>query len=248
MVYLIPGKRLQKFDLVGVGIGPGDPDLITVKALKSLNSVDVVFAPKPKDGGNSLALSIVRNVVNMDNKEVVELLLPMTRSEDGLRKARDSAVRKMITSVEEGKRAAFITLGDPMLYSTFTYLMSSILTIRKETKIEVIPGISSIMASAAVSLTPLGESDQKVAIMPLTQGNFGEIQELLKRVDTLVLMKVNRCFDELVDFVIKEKLEKRAVFVSKTGREGEAMLLDITSLKGTRIDYFSTVIIRAQDE
>src|SRR4030067_1997224 len=130
--------------LYGIGVGPGDPELLTLKAVRVLGEADVVAIPKSKEESDSIALSIVKGAVDLSKKETVELVFPMTKDKEVLRKAREEAAVAIADRLKAGKNVACITLGDPMFYSTFSYLIPLVKERLPEVHIEIIPGISSV--------------------------------------------------------------------------------------------------------
>src|SRR3990172_1705871 len=159
-----------------IGVGPGDPELMTLKAVRILKEVPCVFVPKGREEGSSLALTIMRGAVSIDGKKIVELHFPMIKTAphppnvstpltgqasplprgerqasqaDDLNAKWNEAVQAIYSVFEQGIDAAFITIGDPGIYSTFFYLYDKLLERMPELSIEIIPGISSINAAAA---------------------------------------------------------------------------------------------------
>lgn len=230
----------------GVGVGPGDPELLTVKAVNVLKGADVIAVPKSTDSssdGLSQALIIAKRAVDLEGKELMELLFPMTKDKDALDAARREAAAKVALSLDSGRTVAFITLGDPMLYSTFSYLVPFVRELSPGAPVKVVPGITSYGAAASTILKPLAEADEKVMIVPAAY-DIGEVRGLLGSVDTLVLMKVNRIFDRVLDLLVSMGLDDRAFLVSRVGWPEEKVVTDIKSLKGTKLDYFSTLIVK----
>ncbi|MBI5493114.1 MAG: precorrin-2 C(20)-methyltransferase [Deltaproteobacteria bacterium] len=230
----------------GVGVGPGDPELITIKALKTLEACPVIAVPRSKDtssDGQSQALSVVKKIVDTKDKELLELLFPMTKDKAVLNSSRKEAAFMIAERLKEGKDAAFITLGDPMLYSTFSYLLPLVTEALPGVEVRVIPGVVSFTAAASRALVPLAESDEKVIIIPASY-SLDEIRESIKSFDTIVLMKVNKAFDSVLDMLFELGLENSAFLASRVGWPGEEIVTDIKKLKGKRLDYFSTLVIR----
>lgn len=242
-------KKIGTF--YGVGVGPGDPELMTLKSLKVIKASGVIAVPSsalPPEPGNaekivSRALQVVRGAVSLEGKEVVALHLPMTRDPDVLRTSREKAAAVLADRLGSGQDVAFVTIGDPMLYSTFGYLAPLVSALLPGVRIVVIPGVSSISAAASLTCSPIAQSDEKVIIVPAAY-SVGELRQWLKTFDTVVLMKVNKSMDMLVDLLGETGLERSAIFASRVGWPDEEIITDIGSLKGKRPDYFSMVIIR----
>lgn len=142
-----------------VGVGPGDPELLTLKGARILNQAGCICVPKGKEEGTSLALSIVERVVDLTGKEIVEAYFPMVKtagiqSDDQLGSQWAGAVAAIVDRLDRGIDTAFITIGDPGIYSTFFYIRERLLAERPGLFIEIVPGISSINASAALTGFP----------------------------------------------------------------------------------------------
>ncbi len=243
-----------------LGIGPGDPELMTLKAVRILKEVPCIFVPKGREEGSSLALSIVRKALNLDGKEIVEAYFPMkptrafespsptppieggaTAAEELNRKWNET-VDAVLGRVDRGADAAFITIGDPGIYSTFFYLYDRLLERRPSLAIEIVPGISSINAAAARAGLYLGLGNDKIAILPANY--LDSLQETLEKFDTVVLMKVNKVFDTVKDTLIRMGLAAKASYVTRAGMEDERVYKDIRSVREEDLNYFSLVIVR----
>jgi precorrin-2/cobalt-factor-2 C20-methyltransferase len=230
-----------------VGIGPGDPELLTLKAVRVLREVPCIIVPKGREEGSSLALSIARKALSLDGKEIVEAYFPMMKTrgdaDSGELDAKwDDIVHEVLTRLDTGIDAAFITIGDPAIYSTFFYLYDRLLARRPSLAIEFVPGISSVNAAAARSGLSLGLGNDRIAILP---ANYLEnLQETLEKFDTVVLMKVNKVFDAIKDTLIRTGLAKNAVYVARAGMDDERVCKDIESVRDGDRSYFSLVIVR----
>ncbi len=230
----------------GVGVGPGDPELLTLKAMKVLESAQVLAVPRSRESssdGRSKALSVVEGVVDTGGKEVIELLLPMTRDAAELAAARKEAAGLIAAKLSAGLDAAFITLGDPMMYSTFSYLVPFVEAAVPGVEIRSIPGVTSFAALASRSVVPLAESDERVIIIPAPR-DMDAVRRALDEFDTVVLMKVNRVFDRLVGLLTETGLLESAVAATRVGWPEEEITSDVASLVGRKLDYFSTLIVK----
>ena len=234
-------KKLGK--LYGIGVGPGDPELLTLKAVRVLGEAEVVAIPKSKEESYSIALSIVKGAVDLSKKETLELMFPMTKDKEVLRKAREEAAAAICERLKGGKDVACITLGDPMFYSTFSYLIPLLRARVPGIEIEIVPGISSVMASAAMTVTPLTEADERLAVIPATYEQE-KLRDILREFDTVVLMKVNRVFDKVLGMMEELRLKEKAVFIERCGGENQRVVRDLDSLKGEKLDYLSMVIVK----
>lgn len=234
-------KKIGK--LYGIGVGPGDPELLTLKSVRVLKEADVIAVPKSKEESDSIALSIVKGAVDFSKKETLELMFPMTKDKEILRMAREEAADAICERLLAGKDVACITIGDPMFYSTFSYLIPLLRERVPEAEIEIVPGISSVMASAAATVMPLTEADERLAVIPATY-EPEKLRDILRDFDTVVLMKVNRVFDKVLSLLEELGLKENAVFIERCGGENQRVVRELESLKGEKLDYLSMVIVK----
>lgn len=227
----------------GVGVGPGDPELITLKAQRVLARVPVVCVPKGRLQGESYARSIVGPLVDERWQELVELFLPMTRDRAQLALHHMAAVEQIAGRLKEGKDVAFVTEGDPSIYSTFIYLCRLLRETHPELPVEVVPGVSSINASAAAAGIPLVDGGERLAVLPTSYEGDG-LAGVLEQFDTVVLLKVSRVFDRVLDALERLDLAGRAVYIQRCGAPTEKIVRDVRTLRGQELDYLSLVIVR----
>jgi precorrin-2/cobalt-factor-2 C20-methyltransferase len=230
-----------------IGVGPGDPELLTFKAARLLREVPCICVPKGREEGSSLALSIVKRALNLDGKEIVEAHFPMRKTKNSLDGAEldvkwDETVRTVSDRLNKGIDMAFITIGDPTIYSTFFYLHDRLIESNPDFDIEIVPGVSSINASAARAKISLGLADEKIAVLPATY--VENLREIFENFDTVVLMKVHRVFGKVIGILDEMHLTANAVYISRAGMEDEKIFRDIRALKEEDMNYFSMVIVR----
>lgn len=241
-----------------VGIGPGDPELMTLKAVRILRRVQCIFVPKGREEGSSLALSIVRKELALDGKEIVEAYFPMQKTvrgsefrvqgstvEENLNEKWNQTVEKVLDRIDMGIDAAFITIGDPGIYSTFFYLSDRLLGRKPDLAIEIVPGVSSINAAAARAGVYLGLGNERIAVLPANY--LDSLEETLEKFDTVVLMKVNKVFETVRDTLIKMNLAANAVSVARAGMDDERVYQDIRKIGEEDLSYFSLMIVRKNE-
>ena len=218
--------------LYGVGVGPGDPELLTRKAVRILQEADVIACPK-KDRSPGIAYSIaVQAIPSLGSKELLLLSFPM--SKDNLDYAHQEAAGRIMRRLSAGKKVAFLTLGDPTLYSTFAYIGRIIL--EKGFPVEIINGIPSFCAAAAKLLVSLATGEESVFI---TTG------ELRNDAETCIVMKCGKHLDAL-----KAKasvLGKQIFLVENCGMEGERVYADRRDMPG-EAGYFSVLIAKEKKQ
>ncbi len=168
--------------LYGVGIGPGDPELLTLKAYRILKEADIIAFPGeiPEE---TVAFDIIGKIVDLSGKQLLGLSFPMTKNKEELEKEHDKGAAVIESYLKQDKTIAFPTLGDPCVYSTYFYIHKRI--IEREYEAEIIPGITSFCAAAAMINESLAETDRQLHIIPSAYG----IEEALKLPGTKVLMK-----------------------------------------------------------
>ena len=231
-----------------IGTGPGDPQLLTLKAVRLLDSCPVVFAPRGTKNGTSTALAIVREAVSFDGKTVVELHFPMKKIRSGHDPAPEvlaawrHAAEMVLHHLDRGQDVCFPTLGDPAIYSTGYYLYETICGLRDDVNVQFIPGVSAMSSCSAALASPICLGDEMVAVIPATFSDE-RLRDVLDRFDTIVLMKVHRVLDHLVELLRSLDLIDRAVLVEKAGTSGERTIRRLDGIVEPP-HYYSTIIIR----
>ncbi|OPX90680.1 precorrin-2 C(20)-methyltransferase [Pelotomaculum sp. PtaB.Bin117] len=231
--------------LYGLGVGPGDPELITLKALRVLQQVPVVAVPVSRHGEDSLALAVAKPHLRSE-QEIMNLQMPMSRNRDCLQKAWDSAAGKLLEKLGEGLDVAFLTLGDASLYSSYSYLVEKVGELDPKVEIETIPGITSFAAAAARLNLPLAKGDELLAVVPLLE-EPEVLGKLLPHFSNMVLMKVARRYDELVRVLKESGRAENAVFISRCGLDGEIISRDLEAETGRKHDYLSAIIVKGAE-
>jgi precorrin-2/cobalt-factor-2 C20-methyltransferase len=229
--------------LYAVGVGPGDPELLTRKAERILRSVPVICAPTGAADAGSVALAIVEPFLDRSRQEVLTRVFPMKKDEAELLPFWEETAAEVARRVRAGQDVAFITIGDPLLYSTFLYLYRIFRDQYPEIRIEIVPGITSVGAAAAAAGVPLGISADRLAILPATYEE-AQLRQTLLDFDTVVLMKVSRVFDRVYRLLKELGLERSGVFVRRVGSSEEEVVTDLASLVGRKLDYLSLLIVR----
>lgn len=233
----------MKGKFYGIGVGPGDPDLLTIKAKKIFDEVDIILAPETKDGKGSTALNIAKPHLNQ-RIEIIEKKFPMTYDVDVLNNSYDEISDFIKGFIDRGKKVAFLTLGDPMVYSTYIYLFKRLKL--KNVEIETIPGITSFCAIASKVGIPLGENEETIAIVPSVYYKKGDekLENILKNIDNIVFMKASGQIDELIDELENTGHKKGSVFVSRLGLDGQIIEEDIENRRGIKNNYLSTLVAK----
>ncbi len=232
----------KKGTLYAIGVGPGDPELITLKAKRILETVKSVFSATSNPKKESLALKIVSPHLNHHSK-ILPLVFPMTRDEKSLECAWQAAAKKVLSVLDAGEDAAFVTLGDPCTYSTFTYLHRTVTEIEPEIEIEIVPGITSFQAAAARLKIPLTEAEESLVVVSGAKGGM-EISRAAKKFDNLVIMKAYRHYDEIVRCLDELGLLDNTVAVRRVGLSGESITSKVADWNGNEPSYFTLLITK----
>lgn len=232
-----------------VGVGPGDPELMTLRSVRILQESTVLIVPKGKENGNSTALSIIAPVVDLANKEVIEVYFPMKKIHMGhdpvaeVEAAWHHAAAMIIDRIQAGHTVSFPTLGDPSIYSTGFYTCHTLLEMAPTIQTAIVPGVSSIGACAATAGVPLCQGDDMMAVIPATFAN-DQLAEVLRTFQTVVLMKVHRVIGRIVDLLRELDLLDHALLVERTDQNAERIITDLESVRHSPLHYFSTIIVR----
>ena len=232
----------EKGKLFGIGVGPGDTELLTLKAAKILETVPVIFSPKSSKEKESIALSIVKPILEKrdDYKRlmIVAPIFPMIENKEELEKIWDSASEMIAQYLDSGRDVAFITLGDTSVFSTYSYVQKRLID---DYEIETIPGITSFTACAATRNKALVEQNQILTIVPKIDDRLGQVLEYS---DSIVLMKASRNTAELEDTIEQKERNKEIYSVQNCTRENEKVIEGFSTEK----PYLTTTIIQFNDD
>ena len=196
------GGVVDKGILYGVGVGPGDPELMTIKALNIIKNNDIIFVPGSSKE-QSVAYGIVKKILpELENKAVSAVSVPMTKDKESLKKSHFEISQSIRTHLDEGENVVFLTLGDPGIYSTFSYIKN--ILAQDGYEIITVPGVMSITAVAARLNVSLAEWDEKVHIIPASYGDMRAFKSAMERAKKSVV-GVSNCGKE--NEVIYDSLE-----------------------------------------
>lgn len=229
--------------LYGVGVGPGAPDLMTLRAIHVLKSADVLAIPRSNDFGASTAWRIAEpHVGEIAGQERLYLTFPMSMDPARVAPAWDKALAEIGKRLEAGRSLAFMSEGDPMVYSTFVYLLREAPRRWPGIRIEIVPAVTSITAVPAAIGVPLGDGQERVAIIPAAYG-VEDLEALLETFDTVVLMKIGSNMAPVVELLERKGLLDKAVYVSRATMPEEKVVRDVRAIRASRGDCFSMLVI-----
>ncbi|MDR0791077.1 MAG: precorrin-2 C(20)-methyltransferase [Methanomassiliicoccaceae archaeon] len=224
--------------LYGVGIGPGDPDLMTLKAKRILEGVRHIIAPVKREGEDSTALNIIGGRVDLSSKVIHKLVFLMEGGRTQFRECGRDAGNRIMDILGTGEDAAMITLGDVSVFSTYMYLSDHVEKLGFET--EIIPGISSFSNAAALAKIPLVLGDEGLAIIPAAK--MDDIDRIMDVFENIVIMKAGGAMMEISEKMAARDIpQKNAVVVSRAGMTGEYIgPVDVDR----EFNYFTTLIMK----
>ncbi|MGA8942793.1 MAG: precorrin-2 C(20)-methyltransferase [Thermoactinomyces sp.] len=229
--------------LYGIGMGPGDPELVTVKALRLLKKSPVIAYPKKKKGEKSYALSIAQTYIDPGEKEMLGLVFPMTQDPEILEREWNRTVEAVWQRLSQGKHVAFVTEGDPLLYSTFIHLNRRMQALHPEVKIVSVPGISSFNGAASRLNLALADGDEQIAVIPAVNDREA-MRKALAGHDTVVFLKVAKVLDMIIGLLEEMNLGDRAMVVSKATSDQEMVWKSVARLKGQNPGYLTLMVVR----
>ena len=230
----------------GIGVGPGDPRWITVQAAEILSHCRQVYVPRARADGDSVALEIARRYLRAD-AAVHELTFPMTTDQSLLRQSWRQAAAEVRATLSGGADCCFLTLGDPLLYSTYVYLLRELRQAWPEIRAVTVPGVTAMSAAAALAGMAIGEGKQTVTILP-TPDDPEQLARALDGGGTVVLMKIGRRLESVLDALESRGLLGQAVFVARAGMSGQRVETDLRQLRGApeEAGYLSILIVQTQ--
>lgn len=224
--------------LYGVGVGPGDPELLTLKAKRIITEADVIAVPD-KGSGERTALKIASSLV--EGKPLLLCAAPMVRDQAQLESAYRRNAEQIIAYLDQGKTVAFLTLGDPSIYSTYLYTHRLVVEAGYET--QIIPGVPSFCAVAAALGGGLCEGSGRLLIVP---ASHRDMADCLSVDANLVFMKAGREIGKLREALAEHGLLDRASMVENCGMEGERVFPRFADAEDS--GYFSVVVVKRDGE
>ena len=236
-------------ELTCVGCGPGDPELLTVKAVKAIKNADVIMCPTSKEGKESIAYSIISTIVDNSKKpEIVNLVFPMVKDKNILEDTWKKNTRTIAESVRSSKNVVYLTVGDPSLYSTWIYIHRELREKYPDVKINIIPGIVSMFAFASKVGISIAEGDETMAVIPACY-DLTRVKETAKNCDTMIFLKDGRYFDQVISLLKEAGFPNSSLFAiaQDVGTDQEIVkkltLGEVTKETFTN-KYFSIMVVK----
>lgn len=232
-----------------VGCGPGDPELLTLKAINIIKNADIIYTPTARENKPSVALSIVEKFLNQET-EIRQLIFPMIKDYEKLKEHWKNNAEEIVSAVRNGKKTVYLTVGDPSLYSTWIYIHKEINKNHKSIEVEIIPGITSIFSFSAEIKSPIGEGEEIIGIIPACY-NLDRLKIAAECCDTLVFLKDGRYFNNVIDILMESSFPGDSdIFIAQdVSTDNESLqkrkLADIAENKNENNDkYFSIMIAK----
>ncbi|WP_022852472.1 precorrin-2 C(20)-methyltransferase [Thermodesulfatator atlanticus] len=227
--------------LYGIGIGPGDPELLTLKALRIIKEAEVIYVAASSKNNYSLAASVVKPHLPA-GKELKMLSFPMTYERNELERAWRENAQKVAQELSKGKDVAFLTMGDPCFYSTFSYLARAVKELLPQVEFEIVPGVTAAQAAAARLKMALSEGDETVLFASGASGGKA-LREFASKVDTIVLYKVYRQAGDIYQALKENGLLEKTSGVSFCSTPKEKVFKNFPDLTRVKLPYFSLFIV-----
>lgn len=232
-----------------VGCGPGDPELLTVKAVSLIKGAEVIFAPTAREGKPSIALSVVNQYVEKSAK-TTSLVFPMVKDKESLKDYWKRNADEIASAVRTGKKVVYLTVGDPALYSTWIYIHRELKRNHPDVEVEIVPGIASMFAIANKARISLAEGEETVAIVPACY-DMDRVKRTAAACDTVIFLKDGRYFDSVIDMLGGAGFSDEAqIAIAQDVSAPEGEILEITTLseqrgrKGPTEKYFSIMVAK----
>ena len=225
----------------GLGVGPGDPELITVKALRLLQAAPVVAYPAPL-GGESFARGIVRQWLNRGQQEIV-IEVPMEVAPEPAQSAYDQAAARIAAALDGGQDVAVLCQGDPFFYGSFMYLFGRL---AQRYPVEIVPGVSSLTASAAALQAPLAARNDVLAVLPAPLAE-AELTRRLEDLDAAAIIKLGRHFAKVRRVLDRLGLADRARYIERATLANQR-LLPLDAVDPAAVPYFSMILVHKRGE
>ncbi len=223
--------------LYGIGVGPGDPDLITLKAHKILQTAPVLAYPAP-EVGDSLARQIAAPHLPEGRREII-IRMPLDPKRFPDRGAYDRGAAEIAAVLRGGEDVAVLCEGDPFFYGSFMYLFNRL---TDEFPVQVVPGISSLMACAGASLTPLAARNEVLSILPAPMAK-DELRERLLRTDAAAIIKLGRHAPKVFDVLRDLNLLDRAHYVAHASMPDQQVMA-LSEINPEEVPYFAMILVR----
>lgn len=227
---------MPKFYVIGVGVG--DKSNISLKAVETLQKIDILYCPTSKNDNESIAYSIAKNYTKPD-VVIKNRHFPMVRYEEKLEEVFESIANEIKQDVGQGNNVGFVTIGDAMLYSTFIYILKKI---KDELDVITIPGIPAFIDVASKASFPVAFDDMPFVVIPATM-DIQKIEEYIKNHEAIVIMKAYKNYDDIISLIKKYNLQEHTLIVSNSSRDKEKIIKKEQIFEEKNKEYLTTILI-----
>lgn len=231
--------------LYGISVGPGDPELITLKGLRSLQQVPVVAFPSGVQGKPGIAQQIVAQWLRPDQVQLA-LTFPYVQDMAVLSQAWQVAAQQVWQYLREGQDVAFACEGDVSFYSTFTYLAQTLQHLHPEAPVQLVPGVCSPMAATAALGLPLTIRQERLVVLPALY-TVGELEAVLEWADVVVLMKVSSVYEQVWKVLQQRGLLGKSWVVERATLAEQVIHSDLRDRPTLKLPYFSLLIVQKRE-
>lgn len=233
--------QAQPGHFYAVGIGPGSPDLLTVRAVNIIESADIILTPQAKGTNRSLALSAIEPY--LQEQEVMTVNYPMQRNGNNSRERWNAVAGEVLEKLQQGQSVAMITIGDPLIFATTSYLLYGLTDSLPKQNIHLIPGISAFQIGASRFHDPLTLQEDRLTLMSAT--DLCAVKNALDHCETLVLYKAAGVIDQLLEMLKQRGLLSSSKLVSCAEQgDGELLVDNLENWVPGELNYMTTMIIR----
>ena len=230
--------------LFGVSIGPGNPELMTLKAKNVLETVDVICYPVKEKGEVGVAKEVIDKQIDTSDKDVREVVFSMKPVDSAMKDSQDIAADMISEILDEGKDVALVTIGDACVYSTYMYVHKTLM--KRGYDVEVVSGISSFVYGAALANVPLMMGDESLCIVPTAKSNVWRLKKALDENDNVIIMKAHGHIETIIKLLCEHDIPfDNAIMMCNLGLIDEYVgPLDVR--KDTT--YFTTVLVKRDSD
>ncbi len=230
----------------GVGVGPGPMGFTTVAALRALQNVDVIMLPKGKTSGESIARHCLRDL-GIPESKLQEVVYNMESDKSALRAHYTELAIKIAEELRRGVNVAYLTLGDALTYSTYSYTLQSLKQVYPEVQHCTFPGITSYAALASATGWPIGQGKERTLILPCPDDKDA-LRRDIETHDIVVLMKIGKRLNMVLEVLQEMHIASHCAFASKLGLPGEFVCSNVEQMKSSDAGgYFATMLIRKNE-
>ena len=239
------GRGPEMGVLYGIGVGPGDPKMITLQAIERLKSLKVIFASKKVGVSESVVYSIIREYL-APSAEVRFLEFRATYDREAFDAIWAKNAKKVLEELKTGQDCGYVTLGDPSLYSTFSHLLRNLRKQAPAVRVEIIPGVSAVTAASNLLNVPLAIDGESLTLIPSAQIDEERLRPLIRLSDNLVFMKIPSDAQVLIQSLEAEGLLHHAIWVQKCCLPDQRVVKELSreALEEEQERYLSMMIVK----